>query len=194
MIDALQSLVSLKPDIPLPSIKKPIDQRGLVFTYALSPLVNRQPPSKNQQPICNTYIGSNNSYLKSKKLIRGQACWAKFLSGFNFLISYMPDKENLKADSLTRRLNNLPSDNNNDCQQYLLQTILLAKRLEIILIKKQNNSTIVDQVVQANLEDSYCSKLCYSLKNGYPTKEIDSRHFSDLSVDSKNCICRFDRL
>ncbi len=41
MIDALQSSVPLKPDIALPSIKRPIDQRGSAFTHTLSPLVNR---------------------------------------------------------------------------------------------------------------------------------------------------------
>ncbi len=75
----------------------------------------------------------------------------------------------------------------------MLQTILLAKRLEIISIKREDN-TIIDQVIQANLEDSYCSKLRHSLKANYPIKEIDSRHFFDLSVDSKNCIRQFGRL
>lgn len=59
------------------------------------------------------------------------------------------------------------------------------------MIERENNNTIIDQVVQANLEDSYCSKLCHSLKDGYLAKEIDLHHFSDLSVDSKNCICQF---
>ncbi len=75
----------------------------------------------------------------------------------------------------------------------MLQTILPAKRLKIISIKGEDN-TIMDQVVQANLEDSYFSKLRHSLKADYPTTEIDSRHFFDLSVDSKNCIHRFSRL
>ena len=131
--------------------------------------------------------------MTTKKLIRRQVCWAEFLSEFNFVISYTPGKENQKADSLTRCPNDHPSDDNNDCQQYLLQTILHAKRLEIISIKGKDN-TIIDRVVQANLEDSYCSKLRYSLKADYPTKEIDSRHFSDLSVDSENCIWQFGQL
>ncbi len=131
--------------------------------------------------------------MTTKKLIRCQACWAEFLSEFNFVISYTPDKENQKADSLTRRPNDHPSDDNDDCQQHFLQTILPTKRLEIISIKEEDN-TIIDRVVQANLEDSYCSKLYHSLKANYPTKEIDSRHFSDLSVDSENCIRRFGRL
>ena len=129
-----------------------------------------------------------------KKLIRHQARWAKFLSGFNFVISYIPGKENQKADSLTRRPNDLPSDDNDDRQRHLLQTLLPAKRLEIVSIEEKKNITIVEKVVRANLEDDYCSKLRHSLKIGYPIKEIDSRHFPDLSVDSKNCVCQDSRL
>ena len=40
MMDALQILVFAKPDKPLPFIKSPIDQCGLIFTHALLPLVN----------------------------------------------------------------------------------------------------------------------------------------------------------
>ena len=62
------------------------------------------------------------------------------------------------------------------------------------MIKRKVKSIIVDHVVQANLEDSYYSQLHYLLKTGYPTKKIDLRHFSDLSIDSENCICQFGRL
>ncbi len=41
MIDVLQSSVSLKPNIPLPSIEKRIDQHGPAFTHVLLSLVNR---------------------------------------------------------------------------------------------------------------------------------------------------------
>ncbi len=133
-------------------------------------------------------------FMTTKKLTRRQARQAEFLLRFNFVISYTPGKENQKADSLTRRPNDLSSDDRDDRQQHLLQTILPAKRLEIILIKGEDNNTIVDQVVQANLKDSYCSKLRYSLQTGYPSKEIDSRHFSDLSVNSENCIRQYGRL
>ena len=133
-------------------------------------------------------------FMTTKKLTRLQAHWAEFLSGFDLVISYTPGKENQKADSLTRHPNDLPLNMDDDRQQHLLQTILLAKRLEIILIEGEVKSTIIDQVVQANLEDSYCSELHHLLKTGYPTKKIALRHFSDLSVDSENCICRFGRL
>ncbi len=70
MIDVLQSSVALKPDILLPSIKRPIDQRDSVFTHALSPLVNRRLPSKSQRPTCNIHIRSDDGSLGFGKLIK----------------------------------------------------------------------------------------------------------------------------
>ena len=55
-------------------------------------------------------------FMITKKLIRHQAYWAEFLSGFNFVISYTSDKENQKADSLTLHPNDLLSDDNYDWQ------------------------------------------------------------------------------
>ena len=132
--------------------------------------------------------------MTTKKLTRRQACWAEFLSGFNFVISYTPGKENQKADSLTRRPNDFPSSENDDRQQHQLQTLLPAKRLEISSITMGENTTIIEQVVKANLEDDYYSKLCHSLETGHLVKEIDLHYFSHLSVDSKNCICQYGQL
>ena len=86
-------------------------------------------------------------FMTTKKLTRRQARWAEFLSGFNFVISYTPGKENQKADSLTRRPNDLPPDDNDDRQRHLLQTLLPAKRLEIVSIEEEENITIVEKVV-----------------------------------------------
>ena len=128
-------------------------------------------------------------FITIKKLTRRQGCWAEFLSGFNFVIFYIPVKKNQKADLLTRCPNDLLSSENNDCQQHQLQTLLPAKRLEINSITKGENITIVKQVVKSNLEDDYCSKLHHSLETSHSVKEIDLRYFSHLSIDSKNCIC-----
>ena len=53
-------------------------------------------------------------FMTIKKLSRRQACWAEFLSGFNFVISYTPGRENGKADSLTRQPNDCPADDHDD--------------------------------------------------------------------------------
>ena len=49
-------------------------------------------------------------FMTTKKLSRRQTRWAEFLSGFNFVISYTPDRENGKTDSLTYRPNDCPAD------------------------------------------------------------------------------------
>lgn len=56
--------------------------------------------------------------------------------------------------------NNLLIDKTNNCQQYLLQIIFFAKKFEIDFIKGGKNYAIIKQVVQANLKDNYCLKLC----------------------------------
>lgn len=67
MIDILQNSASTKLDKPLPSIKRSIDQRNLVFTYVLSSLVDRQLPSKIQHLIRNMHTGNDNGSLESGK-------------------------------------------------------------------------------------------------------------------------------
>ena len=53
-------------------------------------------------------------FMTTKKLSRRQARWAEFLSGFNFVISYTPGRENGKANLLTRRPNDCPMDDQDD--------------------------------------------------------------------------------
>lgn len=67
-------------------------------------------------------------FMAIKKLTRCQACWAKFLLEFLFVIFYISAQENEKADSFTQRHNNLKSDDNDNCQQHLLQTIFPVKK------------------------------------------------------------------
>ena len=132
-------------------------------------------------------------FITTKKLTRRQVCWAEFLSGFNFVISYTLGRENQKADLLTRCQNNLLSSENDDYQQYQLQTLLSAKRLKISSITKRENTTIIKEIIKANLKDNYCSKLRHSLETGHLVKKIDLHHFSHLSVDLKNYICQYGR-
>ncbi len=70
MIDILKNFVSLKLDILLSSIKKLIDQQSSAFTYTLLLLVNRQISRKIERPIHNIYIGNNDGFLGSGKLIK----------------------------------------------------------------------------------------------------------------------------
>ena len=53
-------------------------------------------------------------FLTTNKLTRRQAYCAEFLFDFNFVIYYIPGKENQKADSLIYWPKNFSFDNNND--------------------------------------------------------------------------------
>ena len=132
--------------------------------------------------------------MTTKKLSRRQAHWAEFLSGFNFVISYTPGRENGKADSLTRRPNDCPADDRDDRQQHLLQTILPPERLEISSIDLDESETTPKKVIRANLADPYCIKLRKTISPHSSIEGINTRHLSDISIDTKGCIRRFNRL
>ena len=53
-------------------------------------------------------------FMTKKKLVRRKACWAEFLSSFNFVICYTSGKKNQKVDLQTRCLNNLSLSKNDD--------------------------------------------------------------------------------
>lgn len=76
----------------------------------------------------------------------------------------------------------------------MLQTIFLAKKIEIFLIEEKNANIIINQVKTANLKKSYCSKLRNLLQIKYSIKEINSQHPSDLLANSKNEILQFSQL
>ena len=52
--------------------------------------------------------------MTTKKHSKWQARWAKFLSRFNFVISYIQNRKNRKADSITCQLNNCPANDHKD--------------------------------------------------------------------------------
>ncbi len=118
----------------------------------------------------------------------------EFLSTFNFVISYTPDRKYRKADSLTRWLNDCLADYHNDWQQHLLQTIFLPKRLEISSIDLDKSETSLKKVIQINLTDLYYIKLCKKISIHSVIEGINTCNLSDLSIDTRGCICRFNRL
>ena len=65
--------------------------------------------------------------MLSKCLSCCQACWSKFLSHFNFKISYYPGSQ-CKADTLTQHSQDLLSDSDL-CQDFMEQVILKPKNL-----------------------------------------------------------------
>ena len=49
-------------------------------------------------------------------------------------------------------------------------------------------------MIQANLVDPYCTKLRELIRTSSFIESINTRHLSNLFVDTKNCIRQFDRL
>ena len=68
-------------------------------------------------------------FMTTKQLNRRQARWAKFLSEFNFRITYRPGKEGEKPDTLTRLAQDWPQGFDDSCQQHQFQTLLKADQL-----------------------------------------------------------------
>lgn len=69
-------------------------------------------------------------FMTSKQLNSRQARWAEFLADFNFRITYRPGKQSTKPDSLTRRVGDLPEDENDDRTQFRHLTILKDENLD----------------------------------------------------------------
>ena len=71
--------------------------------------------------------------MTTKKLTPRQARWAKFLSEFNFVVTYQTGKKNEKADVLTRKPNEQPISNED--YKHRMQVLLPPKQIKIQSIK-----------------------------------------------------------
>ena len=69
-------------------------------------------------------------FMNTKQLNRRQACWAKFLSKFNFKIHYRSGKQGEKPDVLTRQSQDLPKSIEDWQQQYQFQMLLQNHQLD----------------------------------------------------------------
>ena len=69
-------------------------------------------------------------FMTTKQLNRRQARWAKFLSEFNFKITYRPGKEAEKPDTLTKLAQDRPKRFDDSRQQHQFQTLLKADQLD----------------------------------------------------------------
>ena len=48
-------------------------------------------------------------------------------------------------------------------------------------------------MIQANLVDFYGTKLCKTIKTSFSIEGINTRYLSNLLIDTKDCICQFNR-
>ena len=63
-------------------------------------------------------------FMTTKKLTPRRARWAKFLSEFNFKVTYQTEKKNDKANALTRKPNERPA-NEEDVRVNAKSTLLV---------------------------------------------------------------------
>ena len=89
------------------------------------------------------------TFRTKQLLIRRQACWAGFLTQYDFVIQLRPGKANGKADALTRRSGDLPREG--DSRSRPIKTLLLAKKFFLTPSEKPFSEP-------SNLEPSNSSK------------------------------------
>ncbi len=95
--------------------------------------------------------------MKDKELSRRQMCWIQKLVDFNFKIMYCSDKQNIKVDALTRRVDSVPRSFENEWCRYQRTTILTSNRMKIAdLEEKENDESIYRLILKANRINENC--------------------------------------
>ena len=80
-------------------------------------------------------------FMTTKRLNRRQARWSAFLSQFHFRISYRPGSQNGKPDSLTRRQQDLPSQEDDDRHVQQHQVVLKPEQVDLAVMLSDSNDT-----------------------------------------------------
>ena len=95
-------------------------------------------------------------FRESRKLTPRQVRWLERLSQFNFVITYRPGKQNLKADALTRQVEDLPISTQKEREEYQNRALLPAERFLVSEMDTQMDrpgEAIYERVRIANQED-----------------------------------------
>ena len=121
--------------------------------------------------------------MTTKKLTPRQIKWAKFLSEFNFVISYQSSKKNDKANALTQKSNKRPTEDKDKQRQHCMRVLLpsnwIDHEIELQPIEENNKdhanwadlktsektSTLPEQVMEFNQNNKLCSKIRLYLAN-----------------------------
>jgi len=97
------------------------------------------------------------SLMKNKELSRRQMRWVQKLVDFNFKIMYRSGKQNIKVDALTRWVNSVSRDLENEWYHYQRTTILTLNRIKIAdLKKKKNDESIYWLILEVNRINENC--------------------------------------
>ena len=69
-------------------------------------------------------------FMTAWKLTERQMQWLLVLSQYNFTINYRPGKENLRADALSWREQDMPTDVTDNCLQFRMVQLIKPKMIK----------------------------------------------------------------
>ena len=116
-------------------------------------------------------------FMTTKQLSCWQACWAKFLSKFNFKISYRPGKQDEKPNILTRQSQDLPKGIEDLRQQHQFQMLLYDHQLDKDIKKALVVTFCVNRAIDEGVDDKSVDEIVDRTEEN---KEIiDVEEFSD---------------
>lgn len=92
-------------------------------------------------------------FMTTKDLNRRQARWAEFLSQFHFKITYRPGVQSTKPDSLTRRSQDLPDNENDPRLLHQQQIVLKSHNIEPGMVRAVSLSTSLVQTEDDEMDD-----------------------------------------
>ena len=145
--------------------------------------------------------------MTTKQLNWRQARWAKFLSEFNFQISYRPEKEGEKPDVLTKQAQHMPKRFDKSRQQQQFQTLLKAKQLsnnvkkalEVVfsantIVTSPTNNAInaIDDEINAtdnlvDIEEDIVDAQDYVKDDGGSQISVNLQHNSNSTLEQDFC-------
>ncbi len=119
------------------------------------------------------------SLIKNKELSKRQMRWIQKLVDFNFKIMYCSDKQNIKVDALTRRVDSVSRSLKNEQCCYQRTTILTLNWIKIAdLKKKENDESIYQLILEANRINENCVLL-------HEVVSKDEAQYKDIKL--RNC-------
>ena len=121
-------------------------------------------------------------FMSTKKLTPRQVRWVKFLSEFNFVISYQSGKKNDKANAFTRKPNKQSIDNEDEQHKHSIRVLLPSNQIdheaelqpidkdpskvsgkvwanfEAVSNASEETSTLPEWVMESNQNNKFCNK------------------------------------
>ncbi len=129
-------------------------------------------------------------FMITKQLNRRQSKWVQFLADFHFVITYLFEKSNEKADSLIKRVEDV-LDKKNDRQKQQNQILLSSERFdkelqaaELTIVLEQNRLSLMQEMHEQFASDhSDVNKIIRLLRRHYRWSEM----IRDVKQFIRNC-------